>query len=180
MSYIDRFRDYVTEVGKQPDKPLFDIRDFLFNNWLLVICIYLYYRLCVNFLGQALLLLQDGANGVPQFYDWIIALTDPAIAILSFWLPILFSLLVFGGIYYLKSGSFNPKVSDRNAQYLSVVALTPFVLYFVLQLVYLNQTDKSWYFSLEYMDENTGFQLSRRTPDGSSMLWAYPMRSVWF
>ena len=154
----------MTEVGKQPDKPLFDIRDFLFNNWLLVICIYLYYRLCVNFLGQALLLLQDGANGVPQFYDWIIALTDPAIDILSFWLPILFSLLVFGGIYYLKSGSFNPKVSDRNAQYLSVVALTPFVLYFVLQLVYLNQTDKSWYFSLEYMDENTGFQLSNDWP----------------
>ena len=56
----------------------FDIRDFLFNNWLLVICIYFYYRLCVNFLGQALLLLQDGANGVPQFYDWIFALTDPA------------------------------------------------------------------------------------------------------
>ena len=174
----------MTGVGKQPDKPLFDItlnrlmlrltfflagflavldfylaestpvqvvsvlcvivtlgvallwpdsapRDFLFNNWLLIICIYLYYRLCVNFLGQALLLLQDGANGVPQFYDWIFALTDPAIDALSFWLPILFSLVVFGGIYYLKSGSFNPKVSDRNAQYLSVVALTPFVLYFV-------------------------------------------------
>mgnify|MGYP000212183261 FL=1 len=164
MSYIDRFRDYVTEVGKQPDKPLFDIRDFLFNNWLLVICIYLYYRLCVNFLGQALLLLQDGANGVPQFYDWIIALTDPAIAILSFWLPILFSLLVFGGIYYLKSGSFNPKVSDRNAQYLSVVALTPFILYFVLQLLYLNQTDKSWYFGLEYMDENVGWKLTNDWP----------------
>jgi general L-amino acid transport system permease protein len=164
MSYIDRFRDYVTEVGKQPDKPLFDIRDFLFNNGILVICIYFYYRLCVNFLGQALLLLQDGANGVPQFYDWIFALTDPAIDTLSFWLPILFSLVVFGGIYYLKSGIFNPKESDRNAQYLSVVAVMPFVLYFVLQLMYLNQTDKSWYFSLEYMDENSGFQLSNDWP----------------
>ena len=164
MSYIDRFRDYVTEVGKQPDRLFFDIRDFLFNNWILVICIYFYYRLCVNFFRQGLLLLQDGANGVPQFYDWIFALTDPAIDTLSFWLPILFSLLVFGGIYYLKSGSFNPKESDRNAQYLSVVALTPFILYFVLQLVYLNQTDKSWYFGLEYMDENVGWKLTNDWP----------------
>ena len=164
MSYINRFRDYVTGVRKQPDNLFFDIRDFLFNNWLLVICIYFYYRLCVNFLGQALLLLQDGANGVPQFYDWIFALTDPAIVTLSFWLPILFSLLVFGGIYYLKSGSFNPKESDRNAQYLSVVALTPFILYFVLQLLYLNQTDKSWYFGLEYMDENVGWKLTNDWP----------------
>ena len=164
MSYIDRFRNYATLVVKQPDKLIFDIRDFLFNNWILIICIYFYYRLCVNFLGQALLLLQDGANGVPQFYDWIFALTDPAIVILSFWLPVLFSLVVFSGVYYLKSGSFNPKESDRNTQYLSVVALTPFVLYFVLQLVYLNQTDKSWYFGLEYMDENSGFQLSNDWP----------------
>ena len=110
MSYVNRFRDYVTGVRKQPDNLFFDIRDFLFNNWLLVICIYFYYRLCVNFLGQALLLLQDGANGVPQFYDWIFALTDPAIVILSFWLPILFSLLVFGGIYYLKNHSLQPLV----------------------------------------------------------------------
>ena len=164
MSYINRFRDFVTGVRKQPDNLFFDIRDFLFNNWLLVICIYFYYRLCVNFLGQALLLLQDGANGVPQFYDWIFALTDPAIDTLSFWLPVLFSLLVFGGIYYLKSGSFNPKESDRNAQYLSVVALTPFILYFVLQLLYLNQTDKSWYFGLEYMDENVGWKLTNDWP----------------
>ena len=154
----------MTEVGKQPDRLFFDIRDFLFNNWILVICIYFYYRLCVNFFRQGLLLLQDGANGVPQFYDWIFALTDPAIDTLSFWLPILFSLLVFGGIYYLKSGSFNPKESDRNAQYLSVVAITPFVLYFVLQLLYLNQTDKSWYFSLEYMDENVGWKLTNDWP----------------
>jgi general L-amino acid transport system permease protein len=93
-----------------------------------------------------------------------IALTDPAIVILSFWLPIFISLLVFGGIYYLKSGSFNPKESDRNAQYLSVVALTPFILYFVLQLLYLNQTDKSWYFGLEYMDENVGWKLTNDWP----------------
>ena len=164
MSYIDRFRDYVTEVVKQPDKLFFEIRDFLFNNWLLIICIYFYYRLCVNFLGQALLLLQDGANGVPQFYDWIFALTDPAITSLSFWLPLLFSLVVFSGVYYLKSGSFNPKESDRNTQYLSVVALTPFILYFVLQLLYLNQTDKSWYFGLEYMDENVGWKLTNDWP----------------
>ena len=154
MSYVDRFRDYVTEVVKQPDKLFFDIRDFLFNNWLLIICIYFYYRLCVNFLGQALLLLQDGPGGVPQFYTWIFALTDPAIEILSFWLPILFTLVVFSGIYYLQIGRFNPKESDRNSQYLSLAAITPFILYFVLQLLYLNQTDKSWYFGLEYMDLN--------------------------
>ena len=170
MSYIVRFQDYFTEVGKQPDKLVFDIRDFLFSNWLLIIFIYFYYGLCVNFLGEALLLFQDGENGVPQFYDWFFALTDPAIEVLSFWLPVLFSLVVFGGIYYLKSGSFNPKESDRITQYLSVWAVFPFILYFVLQLIYLNHVDKSWYFDLEYMDENAGFQLTNDWPwetDGS-------------
>jgi general L-amino acid transport system permease protein len=79
-------------------------------------------------------------------------------------LPILFTLVVFSGIYYLQIGRFNPKESDRNSQYLSLVALTPFVLYFILQLLYLNHTDKSWYFSLEFMDEETGFQLSNDWP----------------
>ena len=164
MSYIVRFQDYVTEVGKQPDKLFFDIRDLLLNNWFFIIFIYFYYRLCANFLGQALLLLQDGPGGVPQFYTWIFALTDPAIEILSFWLPILFTLVVFSGIYYLQIGRFNPKESDRNSQYLLLAAITPFILYFVLQLLYLNQTDKSWYFGLEYMDENSGFQLSNDWP----------------
>ncbi|MEO2179831.1 MAG: ABC transporter permease subunit, partial [Candidatus Poseidoniia archaeon] len=126
--------------------------------------VYCYYRLSANFLGQALLLLQDGPGGVPQFYTWIFALTDPAIDVLSFWLPILFTLVVFSGIYYLQIGRFNPKESDRNSQYLSLVALTPFVLYFILQLLYLNHTDKSWYFNLEFMDEETGFQLSNDWP----------------
>ena len=157
----------MTGVRKQPDKLFFDIRDFLsahIYEEVLGICFYLYYRLCVNFLGQALLLLQDGANGVSYYYDYLFALTDPAIATLSFWLPILFSLAVFGGIYYLKIGSFNPKQSDRYAQSLSVIALTPFVLYCILQLLYLNQTDKSWYFGLEYMDENVGWRLTNDWP----------------
>ena len=164
MSYIVRFQDYVTEVGKQPDKLFFDIRDLLLNNWFFIIFIYFYYRLCANFLGQALLLLQDGPGGVPQFYTWIFALTDPAIEILSFWLPILFTLVVFSGIYYLQLGRFNPKESDRNSQYLLLAAITPFILYFVLQLLYLNQTDKSWYFGLEYMDENVGWKLTNDWP----------------
>ena len=164
MSYIVRFQDYVTEVGKQPDKLFFDIRDLLLNNWFFIIFIYFYYRLCANFLGQALLLLQDGPGGVPQFYTWIFALTDPAIEILSFWLPILFTLVVFSGIYYLQIGRFNPKESDRNSQYISLAAITPFILYFVLQLLYLNQTDKSWYFGLEYMDENVGWKLTNDWP----------------
>jgi general L-amino acid transport system permease protein len=170
MSYIARFQDYFEEVGKQPDKLFFDIRDFIFNNWLLIVLIYFYHRLCVNFLGEALLLLQDGPNGVPQFYDWLFALTDPAIDTLSFSLPVLFSLVVFGGIYNLKSGSFNPNESDRIIQYLSVWAVFPFILYFTLQLIYLNHVDKSWYFDLDYMYENAGFQLTNDWPwetDGS-------------
>jgi len=164
MSYIDVFQDYLIEVRRKPDKLFIDVSDFLLNNWLFIIFVYCYYRLSANFLGQALLLLQDGPGGVPQFYTWIFALTDPAIDVLSFWLPILFTLVVFSGIYYLQIGRFNPEESDRNTQYLSLVALTPFVLYFILQLLYLNHTDKSWYFNLEFMDEETGFQLSNDWP----------------
>ena len=164
MSYIDVFQDYLIEVRRKPDKLFIDVSDFLLNNWLFIFFVYCYYRLSANFLGQALLLLQDGPGGVPQFYTWIFALTDSAIGVLSFWLPILFTLVVFSGIYYLQIGRFNTEESDRNSQYLSLVALTPFVLYFILQLVYLNHTDKSWYFGLEFMDEEAGFQLSNDWP----------------
>ena len=160
MSYIDVFQDYLIEVRRKPDKLFIDVSDFLLNNWLFIFFVYCYYRLSANFLGQALLLLQDGPGGVPQFYTWIFALTDLTIDILSFWLPILFTLVVFSGIYYLQIGRFNPEESDRNSQYLSLVAITPFVLYFILQLVYLNHTDKSWYFGLEFMDEGAGFQIT--------------------
>jgi general L-amino acid transport system permease protein len=133
-------------------------------NWFLIYGITCYYLLAKNFFRESLLLFQDGQYGVPFYYEYLTALTDPAIDFLSFWLPILFTLVVFSGIYYLQIGRFNPKESDRNSQYLSLVALTPFVLYFILQLLYLNHTDKSWYFNLEFMDEETGFQLSNDWP----------------
>ena len=69
-----------------------------------------------------------------------------------------------GVIYYLGKGSFNPKESDRNSQLIFLLASTPLLMYFILQLLYLNQTDKSWYFGLEYMDEDSGFQLSNDWP----------------
>ena len=55
VTILVRLLDYVIRVVKQPDKLFFDIRDFLFNNGILVICIYFYYRLCVNFLTSILL-----------------------------------------------------------------------------------------------------------------------------
>jgi|TARA_B110000438_G_scaffold3724_1_gene3712 general L-amino acid transport system permease protein len=158
------YSEYFSEVKSNPRKLFDDSNFFLLNNWTLIIGIYFYYIVTNNFFRQSLLLFQDGQYGVPFYYDYLEALTNPVIDILSFWLPIIFSILVFSGIYYLNIGSFNPKQTDRNGQLVFFVALIPFLLYFILQLLYLNQTDKSWYFGLEYMDEDSGFQLSNDWP----------------
>ena len=161
---ISYYVKYFENVKNNPRKLLDDSWNFLNNNWFLLVGIYFYYILSRNFFRQSLLLLQEGQLGVPFYYNYIAALTNPAIDFLSFWLPILFSGLVFTGIYYLNIGRFNPKESDRNGQLVFLLALIPFIMYFILQLLYLNQTDKSWYFGLEYMDEDSGFQLSNDWP----------------
>ncbi len=156
--------DYFEKVKKDPSRLYTDSISFITNNWILIIGIYVYYNLSKNLFSQSLILLQDGQYGVPFYYNYITALTDPAIVTLTFWLPIIFTGLVFSGVYYLGKGSFNPKESDRNSQLIFLLASTPLLMYFILQLLYLNQTDKSWYFGLEYMDEDSGFQLSNDWP----------------
>ena len=156
--------DYFEKVKKDPSRLYTDSVSFIVNNWILIIGIYVYYNLSKNLFSLSLILLKDGQNGVPFYYNYITALTDPAIVTLSFWLPIIFTSLVFSGVYYLGKGSFNPKESDRNSQLIFLLASTPLLMYFILQLLYLNQTDKSWYFGLEYMDEDSGFQLSNDWP----------------
>ena len=159
-----KIADYFEEVKKDPSRLYADSVSFITNNWILIIGIYVYYNLSKNLFSQSLILLQDGQNGVPFYYNYITALTDPAIVTLSFWLPIIFTGLVFSGVYYLSKGSFNPKESDRNNQLIFLLASTPLLMYFILQLLYLNQTDKSWYFDLDYMDEDSGFRLSNDWP----------------
>ena len=161
---IPSFINYIEDIKKNPRKLFADVSDFIFGNWMLILGLYCYYHISKNLFRQSLLLLQDGQSGVPFYYNYLTALTDPAIDILSFWLPIFFTGLVFSGVYYLSKGSFNPKQSDRNSQLVFFLASIPFLMYFILQLLYLNQTDKSWYFGLEYMDENSGFQLSNDWP----------------
>ena len=156
--------DYFEKVKKDPSRLYTASISFITNNWILIIGIYVYYNLSKNLFSQSLILLQDGQSGVPFYYNYITALTDPAIVTLTFWLPIIFTGLVFSGVYYLGKGSFNPKESDRNSQLIFLLASTPLLMYFILQLLYLNQTDKSWYFGLEYMDEDSGFRLSNDWP----------------
>ena len=161
---IPNFINYIEDIKKNPRRLFADVSDFIFGNWMLILGLYCYYHIAKNLFRQSLLLLQEGQNGVPFYYDYITALTDPAIQVLSFWLPLLFTGLTFSGIYYISKGSFNPTQSDRNSQMVFAVACIPFLMYFILQLLYLTQTDKSWYFGLEYMDEDSGFQLSNDWP----------------
>ena len=96
---IPSFINYIEDIKKNPRKLFADVSDFIFGNWMLILGLYCYYHIAKNLFRQSLLLLQDGQNGVPFYYNYLIALTDPAIDILSFWLPIFFTGLVFSGVY---------------------------------------------------------------------------------
>jgi len=161
---FDTVKTFFWNLFRNPRKTFNDLVIFASNNWLLLIFLFIYYKFASKFFIQSLSLFKAGKEGLPAYYNFLNPLPDSVITPLSITLPFLFTLLFFGGIHFIKKGYLNPGQSDRMSQYLFLLASFPLVLYFILQLVYLNQTDKSWYFDLDYMDKKAGFLLSNDWP----------------
>ena len=75
-----------------------------------------------------------------------------------------FSIIVVSGFALLENGNIKPRQYDRTIQLLTVIAFIPFILYFWLHIKYLKQTDGSWLFELDFMEDMAGFTLSNQWP----------------
>ncbi|HIC62216.1 MAG TPA: hypothetical protein EYO72_05820 [Marine Group III euryarchaeote] len=76
----------------------------------------------------------------------------------------LISIIIVSGFVYLKNGNLTPKQYDIRIQALTVVAVLPFITYFILHIMWLKENDSSWYFDLIFMEEMAGFTLSNEWP----------------
>jgi ABC-type amino acid transport system permease subunit len=75
-----------------------------------------------------------------------------------------FSIIIVSGFALLENGNIKPRQYDRAIQLLTVIAFIPFILYFWLHIKYLKQTDGSWLFEFDFMEEMAGFTLTNQWP----------------
>ena len=77
------------------------------------------------------------------------------------WLiTLLLSIIVVSGFALLENGNIKPRQYDRAIQLLTVIAFIPFILYFWLHIKYLKQTDGSWLFELDFMEDMAGVTIA--------------------
>ena len=75
-----------------------------------------------------------------------------------------FSIIIVSGFALLENGNIKPRQYDRTIQLLTVIAFIPFILYFWLHIKYLKQTDGSWLFEFDFMEDMAGFTLTNQWP----------------
>jgi len=123
--------------------------------------IWVYYLIADEFVRQTLLNLTPGRirelhlpfSIVPEYVD-----TGTTV------LTILFAVLVVLGLYSLGKGNLTPRQYDIRIQAITVLAVLPFISYFILHIMWLKENDSSWYFDLIFMEEMAGFTLSNEWP----------------
>ena len=88
---------------------------------------------------------------------------------LSVVLALSMALFIFMRLSELNKGHFNPSETGKRMQKLMVIAALPFVFYSIFQLVFLIETDKSWYFGTEFLWERVGFDIRNPWPYESDL-----------
>ena len=88
---------------------------------------------------------------------------------LSVVLALSMALFTFIRLSELNKGHFNPSETGKRIQKLMVIAALPFVFYSIFQLIFLIETDKSWYFGTGFLWERVGFDIRNPWPYESDL-----------
>jgi His/Glu/Gln/Arg/opine family amino acid ABC transporter permease subunit len=123
--------------------------------------IYIYYIIADEFVRQSLLnLTKDRIQGL----DLPFVVLDGAVDPYTTYVTLLISIVVMTGVYSLGVGNLTPRQYDIRVQLIALLAALPLISYFILHIMYLKETDESWYFDLTFMEEWSGFTLSNSWP----------------
>ena len=121
----------------------------------------IYYLLADSFVEGTLLNLTPGR--IQEFSIGFNILPE-AVEPYTLYLTSLTAIAVATGLFLLQSGNITPRRYDLAIQGLAIFAFLPFILYFWTHITYLKETDSSWYFDLNFMEEMAGFTLSNEWP----------------
>ena len=133
------------------------VRDFLVG----ILAIYFYYIIADDFVRQSLLNLTPGRF---RELDLPFNILPEAVDSGTTYFTVFIAILVVLGLRSLGAGNLTPRQYDLRAQLIALLAALPFILYFILHIMWLKENDSSWYFDLIFMEEMAGFTLSNEWP----------------
>ena len=120
-----------------------------------------YYLLADSFVENTLV---NFAPGRIQNLKLGFFILPKAVADYTIYFTVLICLILSFGFFLLQNGNLTPRRYDLAIQGLAILAFLPFILYFWTHYLYLKETDESWLFELDFMDEVAGFALSNSWP----------------
>ena len=154
-------KDFEVEIA-QNKASIEKVRSTVITPLFYLIAFLAYYRLSKGFVQESLLNLTIGR--IDKLQDFPFHILDEAVDPATKYVTTAISIAIFYGIYSLGKGNLTPKQYDFRIQALTVVAVLPFITYFILHIMWLKENDSSWYFDLIFMEEMAGFTLSNEWP----------------
>ena len=140
----------------------FNLGNFGFKHIFLLITLLFYFNISRLFLDVVFLnLIPDRLEALKDFP--IHARAD-SIDFLSNMAAIFLCVSLSYGYLLLEKGNLSPSQYNLRVQILGLVAFLPLILYFLLHITWLKQTDSSWDFDLELLHEPAGWQITNEWP----------------
>jgi len=152
---------------KKPESKGVDLRQIFrdlnsYYFFFLIIMLGFYFNFSKIFVYESLMHLTPGRLEKLRFLP--VKISPSMVDSLTIYITFFICIFIFIGFYKLYKGSFNQSKYNFRIQLLSVVAFSPIISYFILQILWLIQTDTSWNFNIELMGEAVGWGLTNFWP----------------
>ena len=128
----------------------------------LAIVLGIYYKFSKPLVYESLVHLTPGRLEKLSFLP--VNVSSSAVDSLTVYITFFLCIFIFVEFYNLSKGSFNQSKYNFRIQLLAAVAFIPVISYFILQILWLLQTDTSWDFDIEFMDAPTGWAITNQWP----------------
>jgi len=137
-----------------------DLNSFYFL--FLIITLSFYYNFSKLFIYESLVHLTPGRLEKLRFLP--INISPSVIDSLTIFITFFLCIFIFVEFYNLFKGNFNQSKYKFRIQLLTAVAFSPIISYLILQILWLIQTDTSWDFDIEFMNESSGWVITNQWP----------------
>jgi len=154
-------------LSKKVDRGEFNLKQILnnlnsINFYLLLFFLVIYYRFSKSFVYESLLHLTPGRLEKLDFLP--VHVSPTGLDSLTVYVTLFICAIIFAFFYNFSKGNLNQSTYNFRVQIFALVCFSPILSYFVLQILWLLQTDSSWDFEIYFMDESVGWILTNQWP----------------
>jgi len=154
-------------VIKKSDRQYIDLRQIFtdlnsFSFYLLIVCLGIYYKFSKTFVYESLRHLTPGR--LEKLKSLPIHVNPTTLDSLTIYITLFLCVFIFVEFYNLHKGHLNQSKYNLRIQFFTFICFSPIISYFVLQILWLLQTDSSWDFDLDVMEASTGWAITNQWP----------------